>query len=103
MGQPLYGRVDPAGYPTTADAWSGSAGLLRRMAFANALAAGQIPGLKVDAGAVAAHGVRRALTDLTGYEPAAETVTAIENPSGEAVAPTIVTAAIIASPDFQKR
>ena len=44
MGQPLYGRVDPAGYSTTADAWSGSAGLLRRMAFANALAAGQIPG-----------------------------------------------------------
>ena len=73
------------------------------MAFANALAAGQIPGLKVDAGTVAAHGVRRALADLTGYEPAAETVTAIENPSGEAVAPAIVTAAIIASPDFQKR
>src|SRR5688572_20483685 len=103
MGQPLYGRVDPAGYPTTADAWSGSAGLLRRMAFANALVAGQIAGLKVDAGAVAAQGVRRALTELTGYEPAAETVTAIQDPSSEPVAPTVITAAIIASPDFQKR
>jgi uncharacterized protein (DUF1800 family) len=103
MGQPLYGRVDPAGYPTTADAWSGSAGLLRRMAFANALAGGQISGVKVDAGAATAHGVRRALIDLTGYEPAAETVSAIESPSGEPVAPAIVTAAIIASPDFQKR
>jgi uncharacterized protein (DUF1800 family) len=103
MGQPLYGRVDPAGYPATADAWSGAAGLLRRMAFANALVAGQIAGLEVDAGAVAAHGVRRALTDLTGYEPASETVTAIESPSGEPVAPAVVAAAIIASPDFQKR
>jgi len=103
MGQPLYGRVDPAGYPTTADAWSGSAGLLRRMAFANALVAGQIAGLKVDAGAVAAQGVRRALTELTGYEPAAETVTAIQDPSAEPVSPTVVIAAIIASPDFQKR
>ena len=103
MGQPPYGRVDPAGYPATADAWSGSAGLLRRMAFANALAAGQIAGLKVDAGAAAAHGVRRALTDLIGYEPASETVAAIENPSGEPLAPTVVTAAILASPDFQKR
>ena len=103
MGQTLYGRVDPAGYPTTAEAWSGSAGLLRRMAFANTLAAGQIAGVKVDAGAVAAQGVRRALTDLTGYEPANETVAAIENPSGEPVAPPVVTAAIIASPDFQKR
>ena len=46
---------------------------------------------------------RRALTDLTGYEPANETVAAIENPSGEPVAPPVVTAAIIASPDFQKR
>jgi uncharacterized protein (DUF1800 family) len=103
MGQTLYGRVDPAGYPTTADAWSGSAGLLRRMAFANSLVAGQIAGVKVDATAVTAQGVRRALTELTGYEPAAETVAAIESPSGEPVAPTVVTAAIIASPDFQKR
>ena len=103
MGQPLYGRVDPAGYPTTADAWAGSAGLLRRMAFANALAAGQIAGVKVDAGAIAAQGIRRALTELTGYEPANETVAAIANPSGEPVAPAVVTAAIIASPDFQKR
>ena len=103
MGQTLYGRVDPAGYPTTAEAWSGSAGLLRRMAFANTLAAGQMAGVKVDAGAVAAQGVRRALTDLTGYEPANETVAAIANPSGEPVAPPVVTAAIIASPDFQKR
>jgi uncharacterized protein (DUF1800 family) len=103
MGQPLYGRVDPAGYPTTADAWSGSAGLLRRMAFANALAGGQISGVKVDAGAVALHGVRRALIDLIGYEPTADTISAIESPSGEPVAPAIMTAAIIASPDFQKR
>ena len=73
------------------------------MAFANILAAGQIAGVKVDADAIAAQGVRRALTDLTGYEPANETVAAIENPSGERVAPPVVTAAIIASPDFQKR
>jgi uncharacterized protein (DUF1800 family) len=42
MGMPLYARIDPKGYPNTADAWSGSAGLLARINFANALTAGLI-------------------------------------------------------------
>ena len=101
---PLYGRVDPKGYPNTADAWSGSAGLLGRMNFANALTAGLITGVKADAGGIAAQGVRKAFIELTGYEPAADVVAAIEQgASGEKPQPTIVAGAIIASPDFQKR
>jgi uncharacterized protein (DUF1800 family) len=103
MGQPLYGRIDPSGYPTTADAWTGSAGLLRRMTFANALAGGQIAGVKIDAAALAQRGVRRAWTDTTGYEPAAELVTAIEEGAAKTVVASVVAAAIIGSPDFQKR
>jgi hypothetical protein len=42
--------------------------------------------------------------DLTGYEPAADTVAAIEQgASGEKPNPNIVAGAILASPDFQKR
>jgi uncharacterized protein (DUF1800 family) len=104
MGQPLYGRVDPSGYPMTADAWSGSAGLLRRMAFATALAAGQISGVKVDALTVAERGTRRAWTDVAGYEPSPDTLAAIEEgAAGTVAAASVVTAAIIGSPDFQKR
>ena len=104
MGMPPYGRVDPAGYPNTADAWSGSAGLLGRMNFANALTTGLIAGVKADAAAIASQGVRRAFMDVTGYEPAAETVAAIEQGAGgERPQPNIVAGAIIASPDFQKR
>jgi uncharacterized protein (DUF1800 family) len=104
MGMPLYARIDPKGYPNTADAWSGSAGLLARINFANALTTGLITGVKADAGAIAAQGVRKALMDLTGYEPAADTVAAIEQgASGEKPNPNIVAGAIIASPDFQKR
>jgi uncharacterized protein (DUF1800 family) len=104
MGMPLYGRVDPKGYPNTADAWSGSAGLLARMNFANALTAGLISGVKADATPVASQGARRALTEVLGYEPAAETVAAIE-PGGDSERPhpNIVAGAIIGSPDFQKR
>ena len=104
MGMPLYARIDPKGYPNTADAWSGSAGLLGRINFANALTAGLITGVKADASAIAAQGVRKALVDLTGYEPAADTVAAIEQgASGEKPNPNIVAGAILASPDFQKR
>jgi uncharacterized protein (DUF1800 family) len=103
MGMPPYGRVDPAGYPNTAEAWSGSAGLLGRMNFANALTAGLITGVKADATAIASQGARRAFTDVTGYEPAAETVTAIEGSGGERPNPNVIAGAIIASPDFQKR
>jgi uncharacterized protein (DUF1800 family) len=104
MGMPLYARIDPKGYPNTADAWSGSAGLLARINFANALTTGLITGVKAAAAAVASQGVRRALTDITGYEPAADVVTAIEQgASGEKPNPNMVAGAIIASPDFQKR
>jgi uncharacterized protein (DUF1800 family) len=104
MGMPPYGRVDPAGYPNTADAWSSSAGLMGRMNFANALTTGSIAGVKADAAAIAAPGVRRAFMDVTGYEPAAETVATIEQGAGgERPQPNIVVGAIIASPDFQKR
>ena len=48
MGQPLYGAIPPTGYLNTAEAWSGSAGQIRRMSFANALASGQIGGVKVN-------------------------------------------------------
>ena len=104
MGMPLYARIDPKGYPNTAEAWSGSAGLLGRINFANALTAGLITGVKADASGIASQGVRKALMDLTGYEPAADTVAAIEQgASGEKPNPNIVAGAIIASPDFQKR
>jgi uncharacterized protein (DUF1800 family) len=104
MGMPLYARIDPKGYPNTADAWSGSAGLLARINFANALTTGLITGVKADAAAVTSQGVRRALTDITGYEPAADVVTAIEQgATGEKPNPHVVAGAIIASPDFQKR
>jgi uncharacterized protein (DUF1800 family) len=104
IGQPLYGRIDPAGYPNTAEAWSGSAGLLGRINFASALAAGQIAGVKADAAKFTAQGARRALADLTGNDPAPEIVAAIEDGSGsERPAANVVAAAIIASPDFQKR
>ena len=48
LGQPLYGKAEPTGYPNTSDMWASSAGLLGRMNFASVLTSGQIAGVKVD-------------------------------------------------------
>ena len=47
MGQPVYGRVTPDGYPDRADEWLSNNDLLARFNFAAALAANKINGTKV--------------------------------------------------------
>ena len=48
MGQPLYRKQEPTGYTNAGQEWVNSGDLLQRMNFAIALAAGRIPGVKVD-------------------------------------------------------
>lgn len=43
MGQPLYGCIQPNGYPVTADHWLNPDGVLLRLDFAVALGAGRLP------------------------------------------------------------
>src|SRR5262249_8990899 len=46
LGEPLYGKVEPTGYPNTGEAWANTASILGRINFATALTSGQITGLK---------------------------------------------------------
>lgn len=45
QGQPVYGCLTPDGYKNTQDAWMNPDALLRRINFATALGAGQLPGI----------------------------------------------------------
>ncbi|MBI3694753.1 MAG: DUF1800 domain-containing protein [Acidobacteria bacterium] len=67
MGQ--AGRRTPDGYPDYAAAWINSNALLKRMEFANALTAGQIPGVKPDLQAA-----RQLIHKLRLPEPNAEQI-----------------------------
>jgi hypothetical protein len=49
MGQPVYGRVTPDGYPDMSTEWLSNNDLLTRFNFAGALATNSIKGTKVDA------------------------------------------------------
>src|SRR5215831_7032315 len=48
LGEPLYGKLEPSGYPNTGEAWANTAGIMGRINFATALTAGQVAGVKVD-------------------------------------------------------
>jgi uncharacterized protein (DUF1800 family) len=104
LGQPLYSKPEPTGYPNTSDAWGNSLGLLGRMNFASALLAGEIAGVKVSADAIAAPGIRKAMASLTGVEVSPEAIAAVEKGAGgKPPSPILIATALIGSPDFQKR
>jgi uncharacterized protein (DUF1800 family) len=104
LGQPLYGKVEPTGYPNTGESWASSAGLLARMNFATALLSGQIAGVKVNADAIPSGDVRRAVTGLIGVEPSPDVVATIDRSAdGKTPASTVLATVLIGSPDFQKR
>jgi uncharacterized protein (DUF1800 family) len=47
LGQPIYGRLTPDGWPDRGDAWMNSGAIMNRINFGFRLAAGQIPGVRV--------------------------------------------------------
>ncbi len=128
LGQPLYGKVEPTGYPNTGEAWESAAGLLGRMNFAAALTAGEIPGATVPSDAVIVGGMRHAMlefaacckTQTQGARPLVvakckckgpgpscciSDVLAAPNtgPDGNTPTAAVMATVLIGSPGFQKR
>jgi uncharacterized protein (DUF1800 family) len=47
LGQPLYGKSEPTGYPNTSEMWISSASIIARIGFATAVTSGKVPGVTV--------------------------------------------------------
>lgn len=104
LGQPLYGKAEPTGYPNTGESWTNSVALLGRMNFAAALFEDKIPGVKADPGAIASGDMRRAMQALTGVAASPEAIAAVEKgAAGQAPTPALMATVMIGSPDFQRR
>ncbi len=104
LGQPLYGKAEPTGYPVTSESWANSVGLIGRMNFASSLVAGQISGVQIEPSAIIKGDFRRSMVALTGVEASPESIAAVEKTAGDsAPAPALIATALIGSPDFQKR
>ena len=103
LGQPLYGKVEPTGYPNTGEAWSNSAGFLARINFAGALAAGEVDGVTVDGRQLSrktAEAVERLLGEAASPATRGLLGNFVSNPE---LSPASLAAAVLASPDFQRR
>jgi uncharacterized protein (DUF1800 family) len=99
LGEPLYGKLEPTGYPNTGEAWLNSSGLFGRMNFASALAGGNLPGVKLDYAPLEGKSPDMIARQLLGHKPSAE----IRDAIGNGAPPKAIAALIIGSPDFQKR
>jgi uncharacterized protein (DUF1800 family) len=104
MGQPLYGKVEPTGYPNTGEGWASSAGILARINFATALSAGQVPGVKTDIDRFNAKKAAAVAGEILGMAPPPAAIAAIEKGiEGKEVTPAILVAVVMSSPEFQRR
>jgi uncharacterized protein (DUF1800 family) len=104
LGEPLYGKLEPTGYSNTGDAWANTAGIMGRINFAGALAAGQVAGVKVDSSRFKSKDPSAVARMLLSTAPSPTTLAAIEKGAhGTAATPSLLASLVIGSPDFQRR
>jgi uncharacterized protein (DUF1800 family) len=104
MGEPLYGKLEPTGFKDGSETWLSTANLMARINFANALATGQVAGVKVDTARFAGKDPAAIAHDLLNRDASPETLAAIEKGFGDKPAsPAKTIGWVISSPDFQRR
>jgi uncharacterized protein (DUF1800 family) len=104
LGEPLYGKLEPTGYPNTGDAWASTAGIMGRINFAGALSAGQVAGVKVDSSRFNFKDPASVARTLLSTAATPATLAAIEKGAqGTEATPSMLASLVIGSPDFQRR
>ncbi len=104
MGQALYAKLEPTGYPDVAETWLSAAALTARMNFAASLASGQIPGVNVDASRWNGMDNAAIARALLGHEASKQTLDAIgAGLEGKDPSPVVIASLVLGSPDFERR
>ncbi len=104
LGQPLYGKVEPTGYPNTGELWANTAGILRRVNFATALTSGQVAGVRADLSRFNFKPPSAVAGELLGMAPSSAMLAAIEKGiQRQEATPSMLVTVVMSSPDFQRR
>jgi uncharacterized protein (DUF1800 family) len=104
MGEPLYGKLEPTGYKDTAETWLSTASVMARIGFASALAAGQVPGVKVDTARFGGKDAAAIAHEVLERDASPQTLAAIERGiEGKPARPGPILGLVIGSPEFQRR
>ena len=103
LGQPLYRKQEPTGYTNAGSEWVNSAALLARMNFAIALAAGRIPGVKVDPSRFADRPDLDQIAQALMLNVLSDQSRAAIQEASKAQAEVPIAGLMLGSPDFQRR
>ncbi len=121
LGEPLYRKVEPNGYPIMNADWVSSASLLDRLNFALALAHNQVPGVKVNLAGwqeISKKDPMELARAILEQEPSEQTKLAIEKmlgakdlqlelaqnaKAGPPQVPSLIAGLSLGSPEFQRR
>ena len=121
LGEPLYRKVEPNGYPIANADWVSSASLLDRLNFALALAHNNVPGVKLDLAAwqqVSRRDPMELARSILEQDPSVQTKAAIEKmlagkdlqlelaqnaKAGPPQIPSLIAGLSLGSPEFQRR
>ena len=104
LGQPLYGKAEPTGYPNTGEGWANTAGLLARINFASALVEGRVPGIRVAAIRFERKTPAAIAFELLSTPPSKQMEAALQaGLQNNQLTPATIASLVLASPDFQRR
>jgi uncharacterized protein (DUF1800 family) len=104
MGEALYAKIEPTGYPDVAETWLGAASAIARMNFGAAAAAGDLPGVSVDMMRWQGMDNASIAKALLGREASRQTLDAISTGlEGKNASPAVVASLVLGSPDFERK
>ena len=104
MGQTLYAKIEPTGYPDVAETWLGATAVIARMNFGAAVATGELPGVSVDTSRWQGKDNASIAKALLGRDASPQTMEAIDTGlEGKNPSPAVVASLVLGSPDFERR
>jgi uncharacterized protein (DUF1800 family) len=104
MGEPLYSKLEPTGYPNTGDLWLSTASIMGRVNFSTALASGLVPGVKLGSSRWEGKDQPSIARELLGHDASPLTLTALETGlQGKDPTAPFIASLVLSSPDFQRR
>ena len=104
MGQTLYGKTEPTGYPDVAETWLGATAVIARMNFGAAIAAGEVPGVSADLSRWQGMDHAAIARALLGHDASQQTLAALAGGlEGRNPSPAVVASLVLGSPDFERR
>jgi uncharacterized protein (DUF1800 family) len=103
LGEPLYGKVEPTGYPSSSDTWLSTASLLGRLNFSSSLVSGQVAGVKLDGSRFDGKDGAAISRDLLLKEPTAQMEEAFRHAAENNQTGRYMAGLALSSPEFQRR